>query len=100
MAEPNLPTIKELPDGVIQDWRKKPVTIQAVQWDGTMYTADFMHQWSRGEVTFDRETGYLTCHTLEGQIFETTVGNWLICGVKGEFYFCRDDIFKETYDKC
>lgn len=98
MHESDLPRIKDLPNGVIHDYRKKPVVIQAVQWDGTMYMADFLHQWSRGDIVL--EDGRLTCYTLEGQIFETEVGNWVICGVKGEFYFCRDDIFKETYDPC
>lgn len=92
-------SIRDLPEGVIKDYRKRPVVIQAVQWDGSMYQADFFHQWSRGDVFYDHTTKFLTCTTLEGQIFETKVGAWLICGVQGEFYFCQDDIFQKTYEE-
>lgn len=95
----DLPTIKDLPNGIIHDYRKVPVVIQAVQWDGTMYLADFLHQWSRGDVFFDHTAGYLTCKTLEGLYFEAILGAWVICGVEGEFYFCQDSIFKKTYEE-
>jgi len=36
--------------------------------------------------------------TLEGNM-HLTIGNWLIKGLKGEFYPCRDDIFKEKYEE-
>lgn len=35
--------------------------------------------------------------TLEGE-HKATVGDWIIKGVKGEFYPCKPDIFKETYE--
>jgi hypothetical protein len=36
-------------------------------------------------------------HTLEGD-HTWTEGDWLIRGVKGEFYFCKPDIFAATYE--
>lgn len=36
--------------------------------------------------------------TLEGDMFGE-VGDWLIKGVKGELYPCKDDIFQQTYDE-
>ena len=43
----------------------------------------------------------LTCQveidTLEGKMIGG-VGDWLITGVKGEQYPCRDDIFRATYE--
>ena len=36
-------------------------------------------------------------HTLEG-VMRGEPGDWLVKGVKGEFYPCKDDIFKATYD--
>lgn len=34
--------------------------------------------------------------TLEGTM-KGNVGDWLICGVEGELYPCKDKIFKKTY---
>ncbi|MFF9309907.1 hypothetical protein ACF1BS_03260 [Streptomyces sp. NPDC014748] len=36
-------------------------------------------------------------HTLEGEM-RATDGDWIIKGVAGEFYPCRDDIFRATYE--
>ena len=36
--------------------------------------------------------------TLEGNM-HLTIGNWLVKGLKGEFYPCRDDIFKQKYEE-
>ena len=35
--------------------------------------------------------------TLEGQ-HEAAFGDWIIQGVKGEFYPCKPDIFAATYE--
>lgn len=43
------------------------------------------------------EDGSLMIRTLEGDM-EAPYGWWIIKGVKGEFYSCRDDIFRETYE--
>jgi len=55
-------------------YRKKPVVIEAVQIARPM-----------------------TVETLEGTM-RGNPGDWLITGIKGEQYFCRNDIFLETYD--
>ncbi len=39
----------------------------------------------------------LDVHTLEG-VMTATYGDWIIRGVKGEFYPCRGDIFETTYE--
>lgn len=36
-------------------------------------------------------------HTLEGD-HRATIGDYIIKGVHGEFYPCKEDIFHETYD--
>lgn len=40
----------------------------------------------------------MSVETLEG-VMIGNIGDWVIIGVKGEKYFCRDDIFKMTYEK-
>lgn len=37
-------------------------------------------------------------HTLEGTSFTLVEGDWIIKGVKGEFYPIKDEIFRETYE--
>lgn len=97
MNEGDLPWIKDLPEGFVKDYRKKPVVIQAVRWNGTSYCADFLHQWSRGDVFMDG--GLLRVVTEEGIVF-ATVGSYIVCGVAGEFYPCRPDIFEGTHEPC
>lgn len=47
----------------------------------------------------DSPTGY-AIHTLENMKIkhEVTLGDWIITGVRGESYACKDDIFRQTYD--
>lgn len=89
-------------------FRKKPVVIDAVQLtetvvkaylfddvplpDGLVFASSQCHPPSR---SFD----YFKCgiKTLEG-FMEASVGDWIITGVKGERYPCRDDIFEATYE--
>jgi hypothetical protein len=50
------------------------------------------------EPTDDNPSGeYVQIKTLEG-IMIGVVGDWIIKGVKGEFYPCKPDIFEATYD--
>lgn len=51
----------------------------------------------RGDV-LDSAAPFLIVKTLEGRM-RADVGDWIIKGVQGEFYPCKPDIFKETYDK-
>ena len=77
-------------------FRKRPVVIEAVQWTGknSLAIAEFM-----GEPFPDdaHTTDTPIIHTLEGYL-TASVGDWIIKGVKGEFYPCKPDIFEATYD--
>lgn len=74
---------------------KKPVVIEAVQWDGNnkIEIQQFMNQYL-DENTIKRT---LTIPTLEGDHI-ASCGDYIIKGVKGEFYPCKPDIFWQTYD--
>ena len=37
-------------------------------------------------------------HPDIGQVMRANKGDWVIRGVKGEFYPCKQDIFEETYE--
>lgn len=78
-------------------YRKKPVVIEAVQWNGYNLNecCDFCPA-IIGE-TF-RANGNLTIPTLEGKMTANT-NDYIIKGVNGEFYPCKPDIFAKTYEK-
>lgn len=82
-------------------FRKKPVVIDAYQLPkvGEDVPESF-HSWCE-EVGFkdfesDRDEG-LAIHTLEG-LMRADPGDWIIKGVKGEFYPCKPEIFAATYE--
>lgn len=75
-------------------YRKKPVTIEAIQWDGKNLSEidNFM-----GRI-FENKEIILVIHTLEGDM-EASVGDYIIKDVNGEFYPCKPDVFAKTYEE-
>lgn len=82
-------------------YRKKPVVIEAFRFDGRILDTP---QWYRDacrqvHVPFVDDLGdHAEIHTLEG-VMTARIGDWVIKGVKGELYPCKDDIFQATYEK-
>jgi hypothetical protein len=78
----------------MKQYRKKPVVINALQFDGKNWEAigEFV-----GQQAECRGKEVLVIKTLEGDML-ANVGDWIIKGVKGEFYPCKPDIFAATYD--
>ncbi|MEY8001775.1 hypothetical protein AB8U03_16555 [Clostridium sp. Mt-5] len=75
-------------------YRKKPVVIEAIQWTGKNIEeiARFMING-----TYCYENNVLIIMTLEGKHIART-NDYILKGVNGEFYPCRPDVFKKTYD--
>lgn len=80
---------------------KKPIIVQALHWTGDNIkecrefvgeNIDFVYP------TMDDSVVFATIHTLEGDM-TASVGDFIIRGVDGEFYPCKEDIFKKTYMK-
>jgi hypothetical protein len=79
-------------------YRKKPVEIEAVRWDGT--NVDELCGFALGAASLRRNLGdqrRLVIETLEG-IMTAMPGDWIIRGIKGEFYPCKPDIFAASYE--
>lgn len=91
-------------------FRKKPVVIEATQWFKSgdheavveCYFEPNGHiRWSPG---LPQEINIHGCHkmpgirTLEGW-HAVSSGDWIITGIKGEFYPCKEDIFEQTYEQ-
>ena len=76
-------------------YRKRPVVIDAIKWDGenVKEAMDFM-AWRNA--SHDDRNG-LVIHTLEGN-HNALPGDFIIKGVAGEFYPCKPDIFEATYE--
>ncbi|MDT3386730.1 MAG: hypothetical protein LIR46_03050 [Bacteroidota bacterium] len=86
------PTKKTYP----REYRKKPVIITAIQYTGGNLD-DIMEFVDPEMISFEKNI--VTIHTLEGGMI-ISVNDWVIRGVKGEFYPCKPDIFEATYEQC
>lgn len=75
-----------------QRFRKKPVEIEAVL--VTVGNRQDVADWCGGTLNYDNK---LIISTLEGDM-RADVGDYVICGVQGEFYPCKPEIFEQTYE--
>jgi hypothetical protein len=81
---------------------KKPVAVEAVQFNGASTHAAHILRWVTGGeapkegLIHTRDIVNFEICTLEG-VMTVRPGDFVIKGVKGEFYPCKPDIFKETY---
>lgn len=92
----------EASEVVIRRFRKKPVVVEAMQFTGTGESCTGVTRFLGGPLSTGHrwkattnEGGYIA--TLEGEM-EFVPGDWIIRGVKGEFYPCKPDIFDATYE--
>ena len=83
-------------------FRKKPVEIEAIQF--TRLNWEEIQQFTNNKATSltieRRINGACTCiiQTLEGNM-TANEGDWIIKGIKGEFYPCKPDVFGLTYER-
>lgn len=80
---------------MVKKYRKKPIIVDALQWTGGNLNAvrDFLGK-SWGWIEEDR---CIMVRTLEGNML-CKPGDYLIKGVAGEFYPCKESIFNATYE--
>lgn len=77
-------------------YRKKPVIIEAMQWNGNNATE--IAEFSKGSKRYiEFEGNICRIETLEG-VMTASLNDYIIKGVKGEFYPCKPDIFQQTYE--
>lgn len=95
---------------MIKKYIKKPVEVEAIQLredniievfdflDGANYketkSAEELEDFSKAML----EQGYIEIETLEGMM-KASFGDYIIKGIKGEFYPCKPDIFIATYEE-
>lgn len=79
-------------------YRKKPIVIEAYLL--TTQNMDELESWCGGSirgVSLPPEERVIAIQTLEGEM-RAGVGDYIICGIKGEFYPCKPDIFEASYE--
>ena len=80
----------------MKKYRKKPVVIEAAQL--TKDNGQEIVDWIKGRHAQVYPDGEVWIETLEG-IMKAGIGDWIIKGVKDEFYPCKPDIFEMTYEE-
>lgn len=99
---------------MIKKYRKKPIIIEAVQFDGTEGSVDLIDQLNeggnrqveklysllslKGSSVLQYPLVGLQIPTLEGDM-KANVGDYIIKGINGEIYPCKPDIFHKTYEE-
>ena len=95
---------------MIKKYVKKPIEIEAIQLkeDNIIEVFNFLDGANYKETKSVEELedfsqrmlkqGYIEIETLEG-IMKASFGDYIIKGVKGEFYPCKPDIFQATYEE-
>lgn len=84
-------------------YRKRPVVIEAIQWTGSNADAVGAFAGARFNVLdepspSDPDATAEVLDSLHSTWILVYTGDWIIRGVKGEFYPCRDNVFTETYE--
>lgn len=101
---------------MIKKYRKKPVVIEALQWDGsnlievTAFIRGIPIEQIKSEINsselaqknwkeYEKSLYHkgITINTLEGNMV-ASLNDYIIKGIGGEMYPCKEKIFKETYE--
>lgn len=86
---------------MVKKYVKKPVTVEAIIWDGNN-EAEVMsfvgaHCFVINKITMSGTEKNLIINTLEGEHI-ASIGDYIVKGIKGEFYPVKPDIMEMTYD--
>ena len=81
---------------MVKQYRKKPVVIQAIQYEG-FHTGE-INDFCGSKVREPVGEKYLEIETLEG-VMKASCGDFIIRGINGELYPCKPDIFSKTYEE-
>ena len=83
-------------------YRKKPIVVEAMQLTRKFFSV--VRDWMPDEDVLEYNTGefpedacYIEINTREG-VMVASEEDWIIKGIKGEFYACKPDIFALSYE--
>ena len=81
---------------MIKKYVEKPIEVEAIQWTGD--NTKEIQMFTKGHLFECEHNNKLLIITLEGDI-HANIGDYIIKGINGEFYPCKADFFKKTYEE-
>lgn len=86
---------------MVKNYIKKPVVVEAIQWNGDNIEQihSFMSPIEPVYMSgFKNSDEIIGIKTLEG-LMVANLWDYIIKGIQGEFYPCKPDIFEKTYEE-
>ena len=83
---------------MVKKYRTKPCEIEAIQWTGE--NLDNVMSYVGDNLIIEMYGKYINLyiHTLEG-IMKADINDYIIKGLRGEFYPCKPDVFEKKYEE-
>jgi hypothetical protein len=79
-------------------YHKKPVEVEAVQWDGSAEVQQQIVTWAGGKISGWFDTEYFLEVRDDSAILRVEADDWVVRGVQGEYYPVKPDVFRATYE--
>lgn len=76
-------------------YKTRPCEIEAIQWTGKNIIE--LLDWGQGKILWN-DVDDLFIDTLEGRM-QASINDYIIKGLRGEFYPCKPDVFEKKYEK-
>lgn len=76
-------------------YKTRPCEIEAIQWTGKNIIE--ILDWGQGKILWN-DVDDLFIDTLEGRM-KADINDYIIKGLRGEFYPCKPDVFEKKYEK-
>lgn len=76
-------------------YKTRPCEIEAIQWTGKNIIE--LLDWGQGNILWN-DVDDLFIDTLEGRM-KADINDYIIKGLRGEFYPCKPDVFEKKYEK-
>lgn len=84
---------------MVKQYRKRPVIIEAIQLTKENFADVLTFCNNAGNIIASNENNMgVSISTLEGTML-ADIGDYVIRGIKGEYYPCKPDIFERTYEE-
>lgn len=78
---------------MVKKYKTKPCEIEAIQWNGN--NLEEIKRFTHYNIDWDYYNLYVD--TLEGRM-TASEGDYIIKGLRGEFYPCKPDVFEKKYE--
>jgi len=77
---------------------KKRIPVEAKQFEDKRNVWEDLYDFADSLIKQDEGGEYFVFDRLHNTWVQFKVGDWIIKGVRGEFYPCEEEVFAETYE--